>query len=214
MSTPLPSSGAISMLTLGNYLGMARDIKLSGSHTPLSMNQIFFSKVNTTTPVSNTVSMNSFYGRTFSAYTNSTRTNQVVLPLSNRIDGDITIYLGIGTPKAGQSGSLYQYNRGMPVKIRIEPIFGDLSELDCFVKTGTSSWSTALFYGFQLKDPMLYEKTDLFHELRFTTNRDTISRFILTLIPSLDGVTEGSGIHRIEYDLQYFDREPSSGFRR
>lgn len=218
MATSLPSSGALSVSTIASYIGLnattGSNINVSGNTVPLSLRQVFFSPYNTITPSTNQVSMSDFYGCRVAAFSNSTRTNVVGSLLNNTSDGDITIYLGAGTSKNGQSGSLYPRNRGLSFKLVFEATFGDLSELNCITYVGSSNKYVPLNLGF---GPAFESNVDLYHQIRCFTNINTQSRFILRIIPMLDGKVQGSGIHTIEYRLTYIAKPPESssmGFRR
>ena len=211
MATSLPSSGALSVSTIASYIGLnattGSNINVSGNTVPLSLRQVFFSPYNTITPSTNQVSMSDFYGCRVAAFSNSTRTNVVGSLLNNTSDGDITIYLGAGTSKNGQSGSLYPRNRGLSFKLVFEATFGDLSELNCITYVGPSNKYVPLNLGF---GPAFESNVDLYHQIRCFTNMNTQSRFILRIIPMLDGKVYGSGAHTIEYRLIFLAKPPES----
>jgi hypothetical protein len=212
MATSLPSSGALSVSTIASYIGLnattGSNINVSGNTVPLSLRQVFFSPYNTITPSTNQVSMSDFYGCRVAAFSNSTRTSVVSNLLNNTSDGDITIYLGAGSSINGQSGSMYPRNRGLPIKLIFEATSGDLRELNCATYVGPDN----KYASFNLMEQggMMFETVDLFHQIRCFTNMNTQSRFILRIIPMLDGKVTGSGVHTIEYNLTYIAKPPES----
>ena len=212
MATSLPSSGALSVSAMASYIGLnasaGTNINVSGNTVPLSLRQVFFSPYNTITPSTNQVSMSDFYGCRVAAFSNSTRTSVVGSLLNNTSDGDITIYLGAGTSKDGQSGSMYPRNRGISFKLIFEATGKDLSELNCICYVGPDNKYVSL--NLMTMGGGVFETVDLFHQIRCFTNMNTESRFILRIIPMLDGKVNGSGVHTIEYHLAYMGKPPES----
>ncbi len=212
MATSLPSSGALSVSAIASYIGLnasaGTNIHVSGNTVPLSLRQVFYSPYNTIIPSTNQVSMSDFYGCRVAAFSNSTRTSVVGSVLNNTSDGDITIYLGAGTSKNGQSGSLYPNNRGLSFKLIFEATSGDLSELSCVCYVGPNNKYVPL--NLMTMGGMVFETVDLFHNIRCFTSMNTQSRFILRIIPMLDGKVTGSGVHTIEYNLTYIVKPPES----
>ena len=132
----LPSSGPITISDLNDYFGCSstttRSISGIGSAPNFSVNQIFNSNYNSTTPASNNMQLISLrYYKTFGIFTSTSR-NSLVSNLTT-VPGPVWYgYFGFGGTSTGTSGILNPSNRGFPMSIRIRVISG--SRFDLYVE--------------------------------------------------------------------------------
>lgn len=221
MSTALPTSGPVNFGEIREYIGLIDKVHLSNATTPFSLRQIFFSPRDTTNL--NTYSYfaaSSLRGCRFAAYTNYTRSFLASSALANKIDGDLTLYLGLSNPSQnsgyGQSGLLYTRNRGLPIKLDIQATSGNLFSLSLDTYSNTTNTYNSYFCGSQ--GGTNFTVTNNIHQLRLYTDPNSMSEFIIRIIPMLDGKNEGQGQHPITMTLIYIDKEESSssfgGIRR
>ena len=146
MARSLPTSGSLSMLTIGNWFGQnasssstANSVRLGGTATPWTMNQVVFSATNSTTPSTNRRSIADYRGAKFAMFTNSTRSSVHGSSYSDFILGVFTCYFGIQNSSGTNSGMLYSYNRGYPITLYFTTTSGSLSNIIIRVRTGTST---------------------------------------------------------------------------
>lgn len=207
MSSTIPY-GTVSCGQIREYIGLSDKVHFSRETTPLSLRQIFFSPHNSialnTYPY---FALSSMQGCKFAAYTNYSRSSVVGSSLTDLIQGDKTLYLGLSNPSQnygrGQSGLLYTRNRGLPIKLDIRSTGINLDALNITTHSGTSN-TYKTYYNI----PSSFQITDNIHSVRFFVDQDRlgfypISEFILRIIPMLDGKTEGSGEHVISMRLYY-----------
>lgn len=213
MSSSLPTSGQVSFGEIREYIGLIDKVHLSAATTPFSLRQIFFSPRDTTNL--NTyayLAASSLRGCRFAAYTNYTRSSLAGGSLANKIDGDITLYLGLSNPSQnsgyGQSGLLYTRNRGLPIKLDIQATSGNLKFL--YLDTYSNTTNTYNTYWCGSQGGSRFIVTNNIHQLRLYTDIDSSSEFIIRIIPMLDGKNEGRGEHPIMISLIYFNPDPSS----
>ena len=213
MSTSLPTSGQVSFGEIREYIGLIDKVHLSQATTPFSLRQIFFSPRDTTNL--NTyayLAASSLRGCRFAAYTNSTRSFLAGSSLANKIDGNVTLYLGLSNPSQnsgyGQSGLLYTRNRGLPIKLDIRATSGDLRSLSLDTYSNTTNTYNTYWCGSQ--GGASFVVTNNIHQLRLYTDPNSMSEFIIRIIPMLDGKNEGRGEHPIMMSLVYIEKPPSS----
>ncbi len=213
MSSIIPY-GTVSCGQIREYIGLSDKVHFSKETTPLSLRQIFFSPHNSialnTYPY---FALSSMQGCRFAAYTNSTRSFLASSSLANKIDGDLTLYLGLSNPSQnsgyGQSGLLYTRNRGLPIKLDIQATSGGgLSSLHLDTYSNTTNSYNSYFCGSQ--GGTNFSVTNNIHQLRLYTDPNSMSEFIIRIIPMLDGKNEGQGQHPITMTLIYIDKEESS----
>ena len=217
MSSTIPTTGQISIKQIREYIGLNNTVHCSDETTPLSLKQVFFSPSNSIILANNRLYLSHLRGCKFAAYTNSTRTSVVGSSIANKIDGTLTLYLGLSSPIEnsgyGRSGLLYTRNRGLPIKLDIQATSADLRNLSLDTYSGTSNkfnWYTLSGTSFTVTNEITY--------FRLYTDIGTSSEFIIRIIPMLDGKTEGTGAHIIMMSLVYHDgggsSEDSSEFGR
>ena len=214
MSSTIPY-GTVSCGQIREYIGLSDKVHFSKETTPLSLRQIFFSPHNSialnTYPY---FALSSMQGCRFAAYTNSTRSFLAGSALSNMIDGDQTLYLGLSNPVQnsgyGQSGLLYTRNRGLPIKLDIQATSGNLNSLNLDTYASVNNSYNSYSCGSQGGASFVVQNT--FHQIRLYTDINSLSEFIIRIIPMLDGVTEGTGEHVIAMSLVYIEKEISSSF--
>ena len=214
MSSIIPASGPISMKQIREYIGLNDTVHLSQETVPLSLRQIFFSprdsiKLN----AQPYLALSSLRGCMFAAYTNSSRSNLVKSSIQDTVDGDTgQLYLGLSNTAQnsgyGQSGLLYTRNRGLPIKLHIQATAGSLLSLNLDTRSGTSNSYRTYSCGSQ--GGASFQVQDNIHQLRLYTDQNSISDFIIRIIPMLDGKTEGTGEHVIQITLAYIIKPPSS----
>ena len=212
MSSIIPY-GTVSCGQIREYIGLSDKVHFSKETTPLSLRQIFFSPHNSialnTYPY---FALSSMQGCRFAAYTNSTRSFLASSSLANKIDGDLTLYLGLSNPSQnsgyGQSGLLYTRNRGLPIKLDIQATSGKLFSLNLDTYSNTTNSYNSYFCGSQ--GGTNFSVTNNIHQLRLYTDPNSMSEFIIRIIPMLDGKNEGQGQHPITMTLIYIDKEESS----
>ncbi len=212
MSSTIPY-GTVSCGQIREYIGLSDKVHFSKETTPLSLRQIFFSPHNSialnTYPY---FALSSMQGCRFAAYTNFTRSFLASSSLANKIDGDLTLYLGLSNPSQnsgyGQSGLLYTYNRGLPIKLDIQATSGNLFSLSLDTYSNTTNSYNSYFCGSQGGTRFIV--TNNIHKIRLYTDPNSQSEFLIRIIPMLDGKTEGVGEHTIMMSLVYIDKEESS----
>jgi len=213
MSTALPTSGPVNFGEIREYIGLMDKVHLTNATTPFSLRQIFFSPRDTTNLDTYAyLAASSLRGCRFAAYTNYTRSFLASSSLANKIDGDITLYLGLSNPSQnsgyGQSGLLYTRNRGLPIKLDIQATSGDLRSLSLDTYSTTSNKYNTYWCGSQ--GGASFVVTNNIHQLRLYTDPNSMSEFIIRIIPMLDGKNEGRGEHPIMMSLVYIEKPPSS----
>ena len=217
MSSTIPTTGQLSIKQIREYIGLSDTVHFSDETTPLSLKQVFFSPSNSIILANNELYLSHLRGCKFAAYTNSTRTSTASSEIANKVDGTVTLYLGLSSPIVnsgyGRSGLLYTRNRGLPIKLDIQATSADLRNLSLDTYSGTSNkfnWYSMSGSSFTVTNEITY--------FRLYTDIGTSSEFIIRIIPMLDGKTEGTGAHIIMMSLVYHDgggsSEDSSEFGR
>ena len=205
----LPTSGSISISQLNNYFGASstatRPLSGIGSSPNFSVNQIFNSRQGTTSPLTNNFQMISLrYYKTFGIFTSTSR-NSLVSNLTT-VPGPVWYgYFGFGGTSSGVSGILNPSNRGFPMSIRIRVISG--SRFDLYVEYIEDQTT------FQWRSQTLTSNDTSFVQdacgIRITGSavfNDVVAE--ITVAPSLDGSTRGSGSHTVR--ITFPSEEPSS----
>ena len=212
MATPLQSSGQISLSDIRHYLGQPGQISLSNIFTQgsYSANQIFNSALNSTFPLTNTLSLSNMYSETFGMYQTPGRTLIYSGSYADFFTGVFKAYLGFGTDRSGTSGMLYEENRGFPIHLE-------------FNVSATQTWGDIAIRGrssglwFNIGPPFGYSST------QWTTIQN-VEEIIIEVIqfgasvvldmkaaPSADGITPGEGAHIMNLiRLELEDPDPSS----
>ena len=187
----------ISMSYLNQYLGApaSKTRSFSGiEQQPInfSINQIFFSQANSTTPASLTLDALKLNGKTFGIYT---ETNRLYLHTSTFTSGLLPAFIGYFG--FGTSGFLNPKNRGCPIRMGITPsanvniytIF-DGALTTAFAPAGSTTYITRQCDAIQITCQQ--------------TNRTTVT---LQASPSLEGSQGGLGIHTINITFPEQDGE-------
>lgn len=213
MTTTIPTTGQISIKQIREYIGLNNTVHLSSATNPLSLRQIFYSPINTTNL--NTYpyfALSSLRGCKFAAYVNSARSLAAGSELTNKIDGEQSLWFGLSNPVQnsgyGQSGLLYTRNLGLPIKLHIQATSGNLNSLN--LDTYSRANNSFASYSCGSQGGASFEVVNDFHQIRLYTDINSLSEFIIRIIPMLDGGTEGTGEHVILMSLVYIDKEPSS----
>ena len=209
MSSTIPTTGQLSIKQIREYIGLSDTVHFSDETTPLSLKQVFFSPSNSIILANNQLYLSHLRGCKFAAYTNSTRTSTASSAIANKVDGTVTLYLGLSSPIVnsgyGRSGLLYTRNRGLPIKLDIQATSGDLRSLNLDTYSGTSNK-----YNSYIMNGASFNITNEIHQFRLYTDPNSASEFLIRIIPMLDGRTEGTGAHIIMMSLVYIDKPPSS----
>jgi len=205
----LPSSGPITISDLNDYFGCSstttRSISGTGSAPNFSVNQIFNSSYNTTTPPNSNMQLISLrYYKTFGIFTNTSR-NSLVNNYTT-VPGPVWYgYFGFGGTSTGTSGILNPSNRGFPMSIRIRVISG--SRFDLYVEyiedQTTFQWSSQTLTS---NDTSFVQEACGIRITGSAVFSDIVAE--ITVAPSLDGTTRGSGSHTVR--ITFPQQEPSS----
>jgi len=205
----LPSSGPITISYLNDYFGCSstttRAISGIGSAPNFSVNQIFNSTYNTATPPNSNMQLISLrYYKTFGIFTNYNR-NSLVSNLTT-VPGPVWYgYLGFGGTSTGTSGILNPSNRGFPMSIRIRIISG--SRYDLYVEytenQSTFQWSSQTLTS---NDTSFVQEACAIRITGTSIFSDVVAE--ITVAPSLDGTTRGTGSHTVR--ITFPSEEPSS----
>jgi len=213
MSTPLQTSGSISLGNIRDYIGEGGRMNLSGITTPYSANQIFNSAVNTTTPSSNLLRLSDLYGKTFGIYSAYSRTFLYGNRFVNFRDGYFRGYFGLGTPSSGTSGMLYTQNKGFP-------IFLSLTTGSYFNWRYLSIQGRIRGVWYDIGPPIGYSQTTWdvtgeYEEIQMEVLRIGLSiQIMLEAYPMADERIRGSGVHNMDITLEIFEEDSSSGLIR
>ena len=218
MALSLPTSGSLSKLTIANWFGQnpsssstANSVRLGGTGTPWSLNQIVFSNTNSTTPSSNTRSIADYRGAKFAMFSNSSRSNVYGSTYSNLSFGSFACYFGIHNRYGTNSGMLYSYNRGFPITLDFQTISGSLSNISIRVRTGTSSTLQTLSVPFGVNQVSFVGN---YYYLSISMPFEGASwEGLVVAQPGYHGsyTGQGNGYHKIALDLEW-PRASSSSF--
>lgn len=209
MALSLPTSGSLSKLTIANWFGQnpsssstANSVRLGGTGTPWSLNQIVFSNTNSTTPSSNTRSIADYRGAKFAMFSNSSRTSAHGSTYSNTSGGSFTCYFGIHNRYGTNSGMLYSYNRGFPITLHFQTISGNLSNIVLRVKTGTSNTLQTLSVPFGVNE-ISFVGNYWYFSISMSLQGATWEGLV-TASPGYHGsyTGQGDGYHKIGMDLE------------
>jgi hypothetical protein len=210
MSTPLQSSGQISLNDIRQYIGKSGEISLSNITNPYSINQVFNSSLNSVFPLTNTLSLSKMYSKTFAMYSTDRRTLVYTGSYADFFTGTFKAYLGFGTDRSGTSGMLYEENQRFPIYLE-------------FNVSDTRTWRDIAIRGrFQgvwanIGPPFGYSST------QWTTIQE-VEEIVIEVVffgasavldmkaaPMSDGATIGSGAHIMNLiRLELEDPDPSS----
>jgi len=213
MTSTIPTTGQISMKQIREYIGLNNTVHLSSATNPLSLRQIFYSPIGTTNlDTYPYFAISSLRGCKFAAYVNSARSLAAGSALSNKIDGTQELWFGLSNPVQnsgyGQSGLLYTRNLGLPIKLHIQATSGNLNSLSLDTYSRANNSFNSYLCGSQ--GGASFEVVNDLHQIRLYTDINSLSEFIIRIIPMLDGGTEGTGEHVISMSLVYIDKEESS----
>lgn len=178
---------SISMSYLNQYLGAPANKTRSFSgneQQPInfSINQIFFSQANSTTPASLTLDTLTLNGKTFGIYTETNRLFLHSSTFTSNLLPAFVGYFGFGT-----SGFLNPKNRGCPIRIGITPSanISINTIFDGAFSSVTAPAGSTTYIIRQCDGIMMTSQ----HSNRVTVN--------LQASPCLEGTTAGLGIHTI-----------------
>ena len=207
---PLPSiPGELSISSINSYLGAPstseRKLSTEESSAPnWSLAQIFNSEYDSTiipnvgNPSLPRFRMSDLYSRTFGIYQGAART---ILYGDTWETGMLPIwvgYLGFGT-----SGMFNPINQGFPVKVIIDILQGDHREIDASYMTNNELSYTSIPLG---SGPTSFVAP--VGAIRILGSSLTESIINLTVYPSLDGSSSGTGRHRINIRMPTGDIKP------
>jgi hypothetical protein len=213
MTTTIPTTGQISIKQIREYIGLNNKVHFTDETNPLSLKQVFFSPTGSTNlSNANALPLSYLRGCKFAAYVNSARSLAAGSALSNRIDGTQELWFGLSNPVQnsgyGQSGLLYTRNLGLPIKLHIQATSGNLNSLSLDTYSRANNSFNSYLCGSQ--GGASFEVVNDLHQIRLYTDINSLSEFIIRIIPMLDGGTEGTGEHVISMSLIYIDKEESS----
>lgn len=208
---PLPSiPGELSISSINSYLGAPstseRKLSTEESSAPnWSLAQIFNSEYDSTiipnvgNPSLPRFRMSDLYSRTFGIYQSAARTTLYgdsweTGPLPAWVG-----YLGFGT-----SGMFNPINQGFPVKVIIDLVSGDAREIEVsYITNNSLLWEPVPLNVF---GPTSFIES--IAAIRIIGSSLTETRINLTVYPSLDGSSSGTGRHRITITMPTGDIKP------
>ena len=208
----LPTSGSISISQLNNYFGATststRMLSGIGSAPNFSVNQIFNSRVGTTTPLTNTFQMISLrYYKTFGIYTSTSR--NALVSNTSLIPGPFWVgYFGFGGTSSGTSGILNPSNQGFPIKIRLRVTEGSYNDLyvEWTGDQGSFRWTRL---SMRDNDETFILNAVGLRVSAFVFFGNTVVE--VTASPCLNGVSTGTGSHTTQLVFQPENVSSGSG---
>ena len=197
----LSGSSSLSMAYLNSYIGCAstttRQLSGEDQYPAWTIAQIFNSEYDSTTvPLVGTPSLPSqsiadLAGRTFGIYQDASRLN---LYASTFATSSLPVFIGyLGF---GPSGMFSPANKGFPVKIVFEVVFGDAAFITAeYVEEDPFTWRNLPV------NPGVNTYIVNAAHLRLRSDSLTPSQIDLTVYPCLDGSTSGTGYHNLVIDM-------------
>jgi len=197
----LLGTSSLSMAYLNSYIGCAstttRQLSGEDQYPAWTIAQIFNSEYDSTTaplvgtPALPSQSIASLAGRTFGIYQNISRLNLYASTFATSSLPVFIGYLGFGA-----SGMFTPANKGFPVKIVFEVVFGNPAFITVeYVEEDPFTW-----FNLPVSSGVNTYIVNAAH-LRIRSDSLIPSQIDLTVYPCLDGSTSGTGYHNLVIDM-------------